>query len=48
MWMLGQSLANLELVLIDTWWNVNTNITSDIARRCKVLIDTWWNVNSFH
>ena len=39
------NLRQCKLVLIDTWWNVNTNITSDIARRCKVLIDTWWNVN---
>ena len=34
-----------ELVLIDTWWNVN-NIHAYIVNRLSVvLIDTWWNVN---
>ena len=32
-------------VLIDTWWNVNINITSVTLSRSFVLIDTWWNVN---
>ena len=33
------------VVLIDTWWNVNTFriVNRDIVS--KVLIDTWWNVN---
>ena len=32
-------------VLIDTWWNVNSdkNILTNIF--IIVLIDTWWNVN---
>ena len=32
-------------VLIDTWWNVNTDgyTLDQIAE--NVLIDTWWNVN---
>ena len=33
-------------VLIDTWWNVNTQTRKRIALHHIVLIDTWWNVNS--
>ena len=33
------------LVLIDTWWNVNSEFTSWEGWHKKVLIDTWWNVN---
>ena len=34
------------LVLIDTWWNVNTNINlGNVNSGISVLIDTWWNVN---
>ena len=34
-----------DLVLIDTWWNVNTTIKVQLYADGKVLIDTWWNVN---
>ena len=34
-------------VLIDTWWNVNTNNESAFFNFSIVLIDTWWNVNVF-
>ena len=33
-------------VLIDTWWNVNTNNLVTNKASVTVLIDTWWNVNS--
>ena len=34
-----------DKVLIDTWWNVNLDI-SIFEEKCNtVLIDTWWNVN---
>ncbi len=32
-------------VLIDTWWNVNTNKLGAGVEEVTVLIDTWWNVN---
>ena len=32
-------------VLIDTWWNVNTNKLGAGVEAVEVLIDTWWNVN---
>ncbi len=32
-------------VLIDTWWNVNTNNLVTNKASVTVLIDTWWNVN---
>ena len=35
-----------QLVLIDTWWNVNTLTVSVMPDSIKVLIDTWWNVNN--
>ena len=34
------------LVLIDTWWNVNTDKSEFYRGRLLVLIDTWWNVNT--
>ena len=34
------------LVLIDTWWNVNTELQKSPNANAIVLIDTWWNVNS--
>ena len=34
------------MVLIDTWWNVNTNKLGAGVDAVEVLIDTWWNVNS--
>ena len=33
------------MVLIDTWWNVNTKICFFQFLDEIVLIDTWWNVN---
>ena len=33
------------LVLIDTWWNVNSNEEALNRYMAYVLIDTWWNVN---
>ena len=38
--------ANETAVLIDTWWNVNEEIKSDVKIDDTVLIDTWWNVNA--
>ena len=35
------------LVLIDTWWNVNTKICFFQFLDEIVLIDTWWNVNDY-
>ena len=35
-----------NLVLIDTWWNVNPYTSNENAIGWSVLIDTWWNVNS--
>ena len=34
------------LVLIDTWWNVNSDTVAKGLTDFRVLIDTWWNVNS--
>ena len=33
------------MVLIDTWWNVNTYSIIKLGCSDWVLIDTWWNVN---
>ena len=34
-----------DMLLIDTWWNVNLDVAK-FEEKCKtVLIDTWWNVN---
>ena len=35
----------IKAVLIDTWWNVNTNKLGAGVEEVSVLIDTWWNVN---
>ena len=35
-----------ELVLIDTWWNVNCIRHFERLKHIYVLIDTWWNVNT--
>ena len=40
-----QSFGEEQLVLIDTWWNVNSGFSSDASTVILVLIDTWWNVN---
>ena len=37
--------AQIFLVLIDTWWNVNTSKPARYYTFDIVLIDTWWNVN---
>ena len=34
-----------NIVLIDTWWNVNVEVSGIVASVSLVLIDTWWNVN---
>ena len=34
-----------KIVLIDTWWNVNSIQCIRQAAQGMVLIDTWWNVN---
>ena len=34
-----------EIVLIDTWWNVNVVASELDTLEATVLIDTWWNVN---
>ena len=34
-------------VLIDTWWNVNSDTVAKGLTDFRVLIDTWWNVNLF-
>ena len=34
-----------QIVLIDTWWNVNLNSYRRFCVLHVVLIDTWWNVN---
>ena len=33
------------IVLIDTWWNVNSDKLPSWLTLDTVLIDTWWNVN---
>ena len=33
------------VVLIDTWWNVNSQNSTKRSHMKIVLIDTWWNVN---
>ena len=38
-------LRVLPMVLIDTWWNVNTYGELMFDKGDGVLIDTWWNVN---
>ena len=35
-----------DLVLIDTWWNVNVQTIERLRTKTEVLIDTWWNVNT--
>ena len=37
----------VDWVLIDTWWNVNSDHTPACGQLSTVLIDTWWNVNMF-
>ena len=42
---LGAGVEAVELVLIDTWWNVNEYAKEELRAEISVLIDTWWNVN---
>ena len=35
----------INIVLIDTWWNVNEYTKDQLKYTGEVLIDTWWNVN---
>ena len=35
----------MDLVLIDTQWNVNKDWRGDFLAKFNVLIDTQWNVN---
>ena len=35
-----------DMVLIDTWWNVNDEFQIGLIVGASVLIDTWWNVNN--
>ena len=44
---LGAGVEAVELVLIDTWWNVNVSSLKKPLGNGSVLIDTWWNVNVF-
>ena len=39
-------MARTMPVLIDTWWNVNSDTIEPNIFAIFVLIDTWWNVNS--
>ena len=40
----GWASIRLNIVLIDTWWNVNTNKKDIIFFNLLLLIDTSWNV----
>ena len=39
-------LCYSSIVLIDTWWNVNSETIEPNIFAIFVLIDTWWNVNN--
>ena len=41
-----EHILAVRIVLIDTWWNVNTWMRGSHLQEGLVLIDTWWNVNS--
>ena len=38
-------MQKVDIVLIDTWWNVNYDKNGAYFTFGRVLIDTWWNVN---
>ena len=38
-------VEQIQTVLIDTWWNVNSAWVFSVTIKVMVLIDTWWNVN---
>ena len=38
-------LYHNQLVLIETYWNVNEYVTVDFSLTDTVLIETYWNVN---
>ena len=40
-----KTMSALSVVLIDTWWNVNSASVFSVTIKVMVLIDTWWNVN---
>ena len=35
-----------EMILIETYWNVNIFYIGGCLRRWQILIETYWNVNS--
>ena len=39
------TVLSYNIVLIDTWWNVNKSCAYNSSNCASVLIDTWWNVN---
>ena len=39
-------MRRTNIVLIDTWWNVNYVLYIRHSHTPLVLIDTWWNVNT--
>ena len=44
-WNIYLASSRLRWVLIDTWWNVNVDVSGIVMIVSFVLIDTWWNVN---
>ena len=38
-------LIALEVVLIETYWNVNKDVVDAMQKTREVLIETYWNVN---
>ena len=43
--LLHEPMFRKDRVLIDTWWNVNSENIISVGVIDLVLIDTWWNVN---
>ena len=43
----NDAIKEEDMVLIDTWWNVNVIEDINVFKISNVLIDTWWNVNAF-
>ena len=41
----NDAIKEEDMVLIDTWWNVNILTPQSFGEEQLVLIDTWWNVN---
>ena len=42
---LTTNLELSEMILIETYWNVNYNDTPKIISNASILIETYWNVN---